>query len=247
MKFFLLGLFILSGCASKPKVVVSTPKELLFIHGAHFDASSWNEIRKITDAKYPSLAPTTGMRTLHEGAGYYCSQIPNKSIIIAHSYGGAIANEMTGVCPNKIEAIIYVTAVSPHSGEMAFDLIAKKDQQGYASIVNFTKKLVVPKKRDKFLKKMAGRKISNPKIKIFSEPSTVGRERLNFDQVSFNKIPKAYIFAEDDLIISLKSQKMYASREVLWSQTTVKSGHLPMITASEALGVVILDTIGTLK
>lgn len=247
MKLFLLGLLILNGCASKPKVVVTAPKELLFIHGAHFDGSSWNEIRKITDAKYPSLAPTTGMRTLHEAAGLYCTQIPSKSIIVAHSYGGAIANEMTGVCPNKVEAIIYVTAVSPHSGEMAFDLIAKKDQKGYGSIVNFTKKLVVPKKRDKFLKKMAGRKISNPNVKIFSEPSTVGREKLNFDQENFNKIPKAYIFAEDDLIVSLGSQKKYASREVLWSQTTVKSGHLPMITASEALGAVLLDTIDALK
>ena len=147
----------------------------------------------------------------------------------------------------KIQRIIYIAAVSPHNEEMSFDLLSVKDQEVYSSIVNFTEKLAEPKEKRTFLNVMAGAKVNADKIAIFPEAITIGSEKLKLDQAVLNKIPKNYIFTENDSIIEIASQKKYAQREKNLVTRTIKSGHLPMVTNSKELSEIIIDFVSSSK
>jgi len=128
----LSALFLVS-CATT-KTNSTSQKTVVLVHGAHLDGSSWNSVKKILETSNQKvLAPTMPGRDnnknvdLNTYAQFTCDQIPENSIVVGHSQGGAVANQMIGICPEKIRKIIYVTAVVPLNGERPFDLMEKRD------------------------------------------------------------------------------------------------------------------------
>lgn len=245
MKFLSVLLLFFSSCSTKSLKVDN--KHIIFIHGSHLDGSLWNAVRKITDKKFQSLAPSTGHRSLYDAARFYCEKIQDKAVIVGHSYGGAIANQMSAYCAKKVERIIYVAAVSPHNQEMSFDLLSLKDQKSYSGIVKFTEKFAEPKDKTTFLKVMTGTKNSELNVAVLSEPISVGGEKLELDQAALNRIPKNYIFTEKDSIIEIASQEKYAQRDQILVTRTIKTGHLPMITNSKELAEIIKEIVSSSK
>lgn len=66
MRVLILFAFLLMGCSTKS--TESLEMNLVFIHGSHFNGNCWNDVRKITDKKYQSIAPTTGNKPIREAA-----------------------------------------------------------------------------------------------------------------------------------------------------------------------------------
>ncbi|MES2769671.1 MAG: alpha/beta hydrolase [Bdellovibrionota bacterium] len=250
MKFILVltALFLVS-CSSSPKN--PTQKTIVLIHGAHMDGSSWSQVKAILENNGQEVvAPTMPGRDnnknvdLNTYAQVACDQAPDNSIIVGHSQGGAIANQMVGICPEKIVKIIYVTAVVPLSGERPFDLMEKRDEKAYAKTVVFKKDRAEPKNKRAFLRAMAqdfDHKTTKSPV-IYSEPTKVAGTLVKFEAEDFDVIPKAYVFAEADLIITLATQKKYTNRTEFQETYTIVSGHLPMVTKPAALADVLLKS-----
>ena len=100
---------------------------MILIQGVHLDGSSWDAFKKLIpndqfevsdlgrigrDDKQPA--------SLKQIATLSCNQLVRPSVVIAHSYGGAITNAMIGICPEKIKQVIYVAALVPMVGEKTF-------------------------------------------------------------------------------------------------------------------------------
>lgn len=250
MKFILIfaTLFLVS-CSSTSKNPAQ--RTIVLIHGAHMDGSSWGQVKAILENNDQKVvAPNMPGRDNNKNvdlttyAQAACDQAPDNSIIVGHSQGGAIANQMVGICPEKISKIIYVTAVVPLNGERPFDLMEKRDEKIYAKTVVFKKDRAEPKNKRAFLRAMAQdfdyKTTKAPAI--YSEPTKVSGTVLKFESEDFDAIPKAYIFAETDLIITPATQKKYTDRTEFQETYTIVSGHLPMVTKPAALADVILKS-----
>lgn len=142
LSLILAALFLVS-CATTT-VNKNGQKTIVLVHGAHLDGTSWNSVKKILETNNQKvIAPTMPGRDnnknvdLNTYAQFACDQAPDNSIIVGHSQGGAIANQMIGICPEKIKKIIYVTAVVPLNGERPFDLMEKRDEKTYVKTVVF--------------------------------------------------------------------------------------------------------------
>jgi pimeloyl-ACP methyl ester carboxylesterase len=248
MRIFIALIFslLIVSCSSTPK---SNVKTVVLLHGAHLDGSSWGQVVSYLEAKgRRAIAPTLPGRDnnknvdLNDYARFACDQAPDNSILVGHSQGGAIANQMVGICPDKIIKIIYVTAVVPLNGERAFDLMEKRDEKAYAKTVVFKQDRVQPRNRRAFLRVMAQdfdyKTAKTPAI--YSEPRKVGSTILKFESEVYDSIPKAYISADMDQIISPETQQKYIDRTEFQETYSMNTGHLPMVTKPEELAELIL-------
>lgn len=247
--FLILAAILLTSCVTMTKD--PSLKTVILIHGAHLDGASWNKVTSYLEQNNQKvMAPTLPGRDNNKNvdlttyAQFVCDIAPENSILVGHSQGGAIANQMVGLCPEKIAKIIYVTAVVPLNGERPFDLMEKRDEKAYAKTVVFKKDRAEPRNKRGFLRAMAqdfDYKTGKAPA-IYSEPTKVAGTIVKFESEHFDSIPKAYIYAESDLIITPQTQKKYTDRTEFQETYSVVSGHLPMVTKPDALADVILKS-----
>lgn len=226
------------------------------INGSHLDEASWDQVVKNLKASNYSVKTVSRWghdpdKPLHfkQIAENACQKINNVSILVAHSFGGALANEMVGVCPMKISKIIYIAALVPLDGEHPADQLKGSDQKNYMSVVNVTSDRISPKSQVEFLMTMdADIKSEQTSLpKVFPEPLIIQGDVIEFSSAAFNLIPKYYIFTANDKIIPLEWQKKISQRIKLAGSDTIQTGHLPSISNPDKLAEILKSFIQNQK
>lgn len=240
---------LLVGCAAQaPKKPEVIKQNLVLIQGVHLDGNSWQELKAKLDSEAFSVMDlgrigrdTETAASLKNIATESCTAVPEKSTLIAHSFGGAIANEMTGICPDKIERIIYVSALVPLNGEKPFDLMNKTDKMNYGKVVTFGKFKIIPKEAITFFKGTDSQvNTESPTLpQLYSEWTSLGAEAVVYDEAKFSAIPKVYLYTEKDPVISLTTQFQYTSRTGIKNSDGIPTGHFPMLSNPEKLAALI--------
>lgn len=242
----ILFALLLAGCAQAPKKEI-IKQNLVLIQGVHLDGSSWNDLKGKLDAESFSIMDlgrigrdTETAASLKMIAEQSCAAVPEKSSLVAHSFGGAIANSMTGICPEKISKIIYVSALVPLNGEKPFDLMNKTDKTNYGKVVTFGKFKIVPKEAITFFKGTDAQVNTEGTLpQLYPEWSSLGSEAVIYDEAKFSAIPKVYLYTEKDTVISLTTQFQYTSRTGIKNSDGIPTGHFPMISNPERLAQLI--------
>ena len=122
-------------------------KNIVLVHGAFADGSSWNKVIRLLQAKdYNVTAVQQPLTSLEEDVAitrHILSKQPGPAILVGHSYGGVIIT-VAGNEPN-VAGLVYIAAYAPDEGESIKDLKSKyasgagsahvhPDGQGYAWI-----------------------------------------------------------------------------------------------------------------
>jgi pimeloyl-ACP methyl ester carboxylesterase len=100
---------------------LGSPKPtVVLVHGAFADGSSWNHVISILQGEgYTVDAPPNPLRGLASDSAYlasYLKTISGPIILVGHSYGGAvITNTATG--NSNVRGLVYVDAFEPAAGE----------------------------------------------------------------------------------------------------------------------------------
>lgn len=243
MKNLLILLLVMS-CAQTKK---TAPKNLVFIQGIYLDATAWRPVKEKMDATAFNMMDlgrqgrdTQKPASLTQIAKMSCKTIPQNSILVAHSFGGAISNQMAGICPEKISKIIYVSALIPLKGEKPFDLMTKTDLANHSKAVTFGKFKIIPKAGNVFFPMTDATIHSSTQLPpLYSEWLSLDSEAISYDEFKFGAIPKAYILTEKDSIISLTTQFQYTSRTGIKNTDGIPTGHFPMLSNPERLSVLI--------
>lgn len=244
MKNFLL-LALLAGCSltqTKPE------QTLVLIPGLHVAEDVWTEVvphLKSSRFNVVNLGrlgrDTEEAPSLGNIAQLSCQNIPQKSVLVAHNYGGAIANSMVGVCPEKIKKIIYVTAIVPLNKEKPLDHLNKTDQRNYSKIVTFGRFKIVPRDALTFYQSTAPELKADSYKPLHSEWISLISEAITYDEAIFNKIPKAYINTQGDPLLSVTTQFKYLSRLGIQDVQSLKADHYPMLSHPTELAQIIIQ------
>lgn len=178
---------------------------------------------------------------LKQTAEMACAKITAPTTIVAHSFGGAVTNEIIGVCPAKVKKIIYVSALVPMNGEHPTDMLKGANQKAYMSAVKVGKDRITPKKQIVFLKKLdASLKLDQKNLPpVYAESMLSLGDVIENNAADFNKIAKYYIYTSDDKVIPLDYQKKMTARLTLAGSDSVKSGHLPLLTKPAQLAQIL--------
>lgn len=224
-------------------------KTLVFIQGYHLDEKSWDKvisyIPKDRFAIHTIPRPDSDRpqaNTLKAMAKKGCQGISADSILVAHSFGGAIANQMFGYCPQKILKIIYISAIIPLNDELPFaKMTDEKALNYYAQAVTFEANSVSPKDPETFYK------IMDPEVtysvdspKIYAEANSMAEDELIYNEEKFKALPKSYIMTTKDNVVSKDTQLMFIKASSIESIEKISTGHFPMISGPEELSELIL-------
>jgi pimeloyl-ACP methyl ester carboxylesterase len=101
---------------------------IVLVHGAFAESASWNDVISILATHgFPVVAAANPLRGVQADSAYLASLLASISgplVLVGHSYGGMlISNTATGN-PN-VEALVYVAAFAPDTGESAADLASR--------------------------------------------------------------------------------------------------------------------------
>lgn len=105
-----------------------TTPTVVLVHGAFAENASWNPvIERLTAKGITAFAASNELRSVG-GDGEYVADIVRSVdgpvVLVGHSYGGVVITQASSLVDN-IQALVYVAAFAPDTGESAADLAGK--------------------------------------------------------------------------------------------------------------------------
>lgn len=222
---------------------------VVLVHGAWADGSSWSEVIQrlqaaglhVTSVQNPltsladSVAATRRALAVQEGP----------TVLVAHSWGGTVISEV-GTDP-KVTALVYVAARAPDAGE-DFVALSKKypampvragvqEREGFTTI-----------SEDHFLKYFANG-VSREKAEVLyavQQPAAASLFAGKTTAAAWHSKPSWYAVSKQDQTISPDLERFLAHR---MNATTVEleAGHLSLVSHPQDIANLILAAAGHRK
>ncbi len=230
---------MLAGCSSQLDVPIAHAagptgvKNVLLVHGAWADGSSWNQVIANLNADgYNVAAVQLHLASLDDDVETLqraLARESGKTILVGHSYGGMVMTQ-AGNDP-KVAGLVYVCAYAPDAGESAVSLNAEEpatpimndlqpDSAGFLTLsstgvaADFAPDLT------------AAQQVA---IAATQGPiSLSGGLMGKVTQAAWKSLPSWYVVASNDHVISPALEASMAKR-VNATTITLQSGHLAML------------------
>jgi pimeloyl-ACP methyl ester carboxylesterase len=171
--------------------------------------------------------------------------IDGKVTLIGHSLGGVSISLAAEQVPDKIESLIYLTAVLPIDGESAFSAASldpnpnetvfyeiSEDQKTVKVIPELAKDIFYNDCSDED-KEFGLSNLSVQAMEPFLAPVNLSHER-------FGSIPKYYIETLKDAALSIEVQRLWHQRTECEAVLSLDSGHSPFFSMPQELADMIL-------
>ena len=98
-----------------------TQPTVVLVHGAFADASSWNGVIPLLEAKgLTVMAPPNPLRGIAFDSAYmksFLGQVDGPVLLVGHSYGGAVITNAATDAPN-VMGLVFVAAFAPDENEV---------------------------------------------------------------------------------------------------------------------------------
>jgi pimeloyl-ACP methyl ester carboxylesterase len=231
-----------------------TMTTFVLIHGAWHGAWCWRKVssrleklgHRVIAPDLPGLGDDrTPLErvTLKLWTQHVCRILDEQTepvILVGHSRGGIVISEVAEARPDKIRALVYVTAFMPRDGECLFDLA----QQDTLSLVG-PNMVMSPDKvfstmraeslRDAFYGQCSEDDLALARQLLRPEPTVPLATKLRLTDENFGRVPRVYVQCLRDRAIPPALQRqMYTAtpcREVF----SLDTDHSPFFSAPDEL------------
>jgi pimeloyl-ACP methyl ester carboxylesterase len=189
---------------------------IVLVHGGFVDGSGWQGVYdllradgfKVSVVQNPTASLEDDVAVTHR----VLDQQDGPSILVGHSYGGAVISE-AGTREN-VAGLVYVTAFAPDQGESVNSLIAGFPTDGPQPPILPPQDGFLYLDRDKFASSFAGDVA--PQLAAFMADSQVpwGLNALTgvISDPAWRSKPSWYLIATDDRMIPPSAQRTMAER-----------------------------------
>ena len=219
-------------------------KNIVLVHGAFADGSSWAKVIAILQAEgYSVTAVQIPLSSLADdvAATRRALAIQQAPVILAaHSWGGAVITE-AGVDP-KVVGLVYVAAFAPDPSEVIGDLVkqypptpafagSNVDAQGFMSLAT-----------DSVVKHFAS-DLPEEEARIVAAtqgPLNVSAFGAKVADAAWKSKPSWFIVAQKDGVIPPDLERSFAKR-MKATTTELTSSHVPMLSQPKAVAAVIME------
>ncbi|SHG30875.1 Alpha/beta hydrolase family protein [Kaistia soli DSM 19436] len=219
-----------------------TIKNIVLVHGAFVDESSWDGVAAILKAKgYTVTAVKNPLTSLADDVAATNAAIDAQDgpvVLVGHSWGGVVIGEAGDNA--KVKALVYVSAFAPEKGESVSALAAsgpatpgtaaiRPDSKGYLTI----DPAVFPAAVAGDLPKAIGEHLAAHQMPInhtaFDAPATVA---------AWHDKPSWYVLSTKDLVLDPHAQEFFAGR-IKAKVTKVDGSHASLASHAAEVAAVI--------
>jgi pimeloyl-ACP methyl ester carboxylesterase len=226
------------------EVTAQPVRNIVLVHGAFADGSSWNKVIRILQAKgYHATAvqiPLTSFADDIAATKRALALQTGPVILVGHSWGGVVITE-TGMDTNVV-GLVYVAAFAPDADEMVGNLGKNYppppsftapiiDQQGFMSLST-----------DTFVEHFAwDLPVDEAKILAATQgPINVSAFGARVSNVAWKTKPSWFIVAKKDQAIAPDEERFFARRANA-TTTELNTSHVPMLSKPKDVAAVIID------
>jgi pimeloyl-ACP methyl ester carboxylesterase len=108
-------------------------QNIVLVHGAFVDGSSWNGVIARLQKKGYRVAsvqiPLTSLADDVAATKRVLAQLSGPTVLVGHSWGGVVITEAgSGPDASKVTGLVYVAAIAPDIGESAVDILKRGPQ-----------------------------------------------------------------------------------------------------------------------
>jgi pimeloyl-ACP methyl ester carboxylesterase len=224
----------------------SKARNVVLVHGAWADGSSWSEvISRLQAAGLHVTAVQNSLTSLDDSTAATRRALAlqdGPTVLVAHSWGGTVISE-TGVDP-KVTALVYVAARAPDAGEDFVALSGKfptmpvragvQERDGFTNL-----------SEEAFLKYFANG-VAHKKAEVLyaeQEPTAASLFGARTTVAAWRSKPSWYAVSKLDQTISPDLERFLAAR---MNATTVEleAGHLSLVSRPQEIADLILAAAG---
>ena len=233
----------LLGLVGLPVAVHAQPaNNVILVHGAWADGSSWSKIIPLLTAKGLNVtAVQLPLTSLADDAATVKRALALESgpvVLVGHSYGGAVITE-AGNDP-KVTALVYVAAFAPDAGQSAGSLNAsvppaplgaevRPDSQGFLKLT-----------KTGVYQDFAQDLTPAEKLELYEAQAPTNAKSLggSISTPAWRSKPSWYVVAAEDRAIPPTLEATMA-KTIQAKTTTVKGSHLIMLSKAPVVAAVI--------
>lgn len=224
------------------KLPAGTIKNIVLVHGAWANSSSWNNVAHLLKSKGYHVTevdiPLTSLAADAAATKKVIDAQNGPTVLVGHSWAGFVIGEVGDDA--KVKALVYVSAFAPEKGESISSLSAsgpptkgvqaiRPDDKGYL----YLDKAAFPSVFGEDLPASEAEALANAQLPInhtaFDEPATMAAWHVK---------PSWYVVSDKDLILDPSAQKFFAKR-INATTTIVEGGHDTLIAFPKQVAAVI--------
>ncbi len=218
-------------------------RNVILVHGAWADGSSWSKVIPLLEAKGLSVTavqlPLTSLADDVATVKRAVALEDGPVLLVGHSYGGAVITE-AGNDP-KVAGLVYIAAVAPDRGESTFGLITsvatpigaelRPDSTGFLKLT------------PKGIAEDFAQGLPTSEIKVLTAtqaPINVAAMKGEITTPAWKSRPSFYVIASHDRAISPELEATMA-KKINATTITISSPHVVMLAEPAKLTAFITD------
>jgi len=246
MKTVLLAAVSISLLASAPFADTATAppvKNIVLVHGAFADGSSWARVIPILQAKgYNVTAVQNPLTSLADDVAATQRALALQDgpvILVGHSWAGVVITE-AGMDP-KVVGLVYVAAFGPDEGEQVGELGKKYPPPPALAAPHVDDKGFLTLSADAF--KKFGSDLPEKEALVAAAtqgPIAASAFGAQVSGVAWKTKPSWYIVSTLDQAIAPDEERFFAKR-MKATTTELKASHVSMLSQPKAVAAVIMD------
>jgi len=169
-------------------------------------------------------------------------------VLVGHSFGGITISNVAEAAPEKIKALVYLSAYLPQDGQSLMSL-AQTDRDSYlAKPGNLvlapdysTASIKDEQKAEIFGNDATGEDRDAIAASLIAEPAAAQGMPAHLTEARFGKVPKYYIETTQDRTVSPFLQEQMIGHAKLVKVTKINAGHAAYITQPNAVAAAIIE------
>ena len=219
-------------------------KNIVLVHGAFADGTSWSKVIPILQAKGYNVTavqnPLTSFADDVAATNRALALQEGPVILVGHSWGGVVITE-AGMDP-KVVGLVYVAAFGPDLGETAGELGTSYPPPPALAAPIVDKEGFMSLPTDAVVKHFAS-DLPAAEARLVAAvqgPVNVSAFDAKVSGVAWKSKPSWYIVSKRDDAIAPDEERFFAKR-MKATTTELNTSHVPMLSQPKAVAEVILD------
>ncbi len=171
-------------------------------------------------------------------------------VLVGHSFGGITISNVAEAAPDKIKALVYLSAYLPRDGESLMTL-AQTDRDSDlgkpGNLILSPDYALASIQEEQKANIFANDAIAFDRVEIVESliPEPAGPQGIpvKLTEANFGRVPKFYIETTEDHCVSPYLQEQMISHIQLVKVTKLEAGHASYITQPKAVAAAILEAV----
>lgn len=246
---FLIALSIGSTCVAQStyrtaatRPATAAKPTIVLVHGAFADASGWDAVIRILQAKGYEVSAVQNPLTSYEVDVEMTKRLidaqKGATVVVAHSYGGAVITEAAAGNPN-VKALVYLAAFANDAGEPLGKLLEKYPSKAVESFRPDAAGLLYidrAKFHDIFAQDLPLAQTNV--MAVTQKPLANSAFGATAKAAAWRTVPSWFVVAQNDNVIPPDLERFFAKR--MGAKTTeIKSSHAVFMSHPKEVAAII--------